>query len=123
LPQIASLEGRKIVRSIIVNGVPNRYFTCYQDGTIKGCGIETRRHDTRAYFARFQREILEIMAKGNNIKEVKALMPEVNYTFQKYKQQLKEGRVPLVDLVFTKMLSKVIMRIVLTLLILAPYTS
>jgi DNA polymerase I len=87
-------------------GVPNRYFGCYQDGTIKDRGIETRRHDTPAYFSRFQREILEIMAQGNNIKEVKALMPEVNNTFQKYKLQLKEGKVPLVDLIFTKMLSK-----------------
>ncbi len=87
-------------------GVPNRYFGCYQDGTIKDRGIETRRHDTPAYFSRFQREILEIMAQGNSIKEVKALMPKVKETFEKYRQQLKEGRVPLVDLIFTKMLSK-----------------
>jgi DNA polymerase, archaea type len=33
-------------------------------------------------------------------------MPKVKETFQKYKQQLKEGRVPLVDLIFTKVLSK-----------------
>lgn len=87
-------------------GVPNRYFGCYQDGTIKDRGIETRRHDTPAYFSRFQKEILEIMAQGNNIKEVRARMPEVKHTFQKYKQQLKEGRVQLVDLIFSKMLSK-----------------
>jgi DNA polymerase elongation subunit (family B) len=88
-------------------GVPNRYFGCYQDGTIKDRGIETRRHDTPAYFTRFQREILEIMAQGNDIKDVKSLMmPKVKETFQKYKQQLKEGRVPLVDLIFTKVLSK-----------------
>ena len=87
-------------------GVPNRYFGCYQDGTIKDRGIETRRHDTPAYFARFQTEIMEIMAQGNNIEEVKALMPEVKETFQKYKQPLKEGRVPLVNLIFAKMLSK-----------------
>jgi DNA polymerase, archaea type len=87
-------------------GVPNRYFGCYQDGTIKDRGIETRRHDTPAYLSRFQGEILEIMAQGNDIKEVKALMPKVKETFRKYKQQLQEGRVPLVDLIFTKMLSK-----------------
>ena len=87
--------------------VPNRYFGVFENGdVIKDRGIETRRHDTPAYFSRFQMEILEIMAQGNNIKEVKALMPKVKETFQKYKQQLKEGRVPLVDLIFTKMLSK-----------------
>jgi DNA polymerase, archaea type len=87
-------------------GVSNRYFGCYQDGTIKDRGIETRRHDTPTYFSRFQREILEIMTRGNSVEEVKALMPKVKETFEKYKQRLQEGRVPLVDLIFTKMLSK-----------------
>jgi len=50
--------------------------------------------------------VLEIMAEGNTVMEVKALMPKIRNTFQKYKQQLKEGRVPLVDLIFTKILSK-----------------
>jgi len=50
--------------------------------------------------------VLEIMAEGNTVMEVKALMPKIRNTFQKYKQQLKEGRVPLADLIFTKMLSK-----------------
>ncbi|TLY05036.1 MAG: hypothetical protein E6K92_02190 [Thaumarchaeota archaeon] len=87
-------------------GVPNRYFGCYEDGTIKDRGIETRRHDTPCYFSKFQREILGIMAQGNNIKEVKTLLPKVRETFQKYRQKLKEGRVQLVDLIFTEMLSK-----------------
>jgi DNA polymerase-2 len=87
-------------------GVPQRYFGCYEDGTIKDRGIETRRHDTPPLFSRFQREILGIMAEGNSVMEVKALMPRVNDIFQRYRQMLKEGRVPLADLVFTKMLSK-----------------
>jgi DNA polymerase, archaea type len=88
--------------------VPNRYFGVFEDGNvIKDRGIETRRHDAPAYFSKFQREILETMAQGNNIEEVRALMiPKVKETFQKYKQQLKEGRVPLTDLIFTKILSK-----------------
>lgn len=77
--------------------VPNRYFGVFEDGNmIKDRGIETRRHDTPPLFSRFQKEILEIMAEGNNIAEVKALMPtRVKETFQKYKKQLNEGRVPL----------------------------
>jgi DNA polymerase, archaea type len=87
--------------------VPNRYFGVFQDGNvIKDRGIETRRHDTPPLFLRFQKEVLEIMAKGNNVKEVQALMPEVFDTFQKYKQDLKENKVSLVDLIFTKMISK-----------------
>jgi DNA polymerase-2 len=87
-------------------GVPNIYFGCYEDGTIKDRGIATRRHDTPPLFSRFQKEVLEIMAEGNTIKEVKALMPKVCDLFHTYRQQLKEGRIPLVDLIFTKMLSK-----------------
>jgi DNA polymerase-2 len=87
-------------------GVPNRYFGCYEDGTIKDRGIETRRHDTPPLFSRFQKEILRIMAAGDTVAEVKALMPKVKETYQKYKRQLEEGRVPLPDLIFTKMLSK-----------------
>jgi hypothetical protein len=33
-------------------------------------------------------------------------MPKVKETFQKYRQRLQEGRVPLVDLMSTKMLSQ-----------------
>lgn len=87
-------------------GVPQRYFGCYQDGTIKDRGIETRRHDTPPLFSRFQREVLEIMVQGSNVKEVRALMPKIKETFEKYKQQLKDRKVPLADLIFTKMLSK-----------------
>ncbi|HXG07018.1 MAG TPA: DNA polymerase domain-containing protein [Nitrososphaera sp.] len=72
----------------------------------KGTGIETRRHDTPPLFSRFQGEILDIIVEGNSIIEVKTFMPRVNDTFQRYKQILKEGRVPLADLIFTKMLSK-----------------
>ena len=87
-------------------GVPNRYFGCYLDGTIKERGTETRRHDTPPLFSRVQNEILQIMAEGDTLNEVRDLMPKVRDKFQGYKQQLKEGRVPLVDLISTKMLSK-----------------
>ena len=87
-------------------GVPNRYFGVFEDGKIKDRGIETRRHDTPPLFSQFQREVLQIMAQGNNVEQVKALMPQVRDLFLKYRQQLREGRVPLADLAFTKMLSK-----------------
>jgi DNA polymerase-2 len=87
-------------------GVPNRYFGCYEDGKIKDRGIETRRHDTPPLFSRFQREVLQIMACGSSIEEVKSLMPRVRETFEKYRRELKEHRAPLQDLIFAKMLSK-----------------
>jgi DNA polymerase-2 len=87
--------------------VPNRYFGIFEDGSLKIRGIEARRHDTPPLFSRCQNEILEVMAaEGNTINEVKALMPNVNDIFQKYTAALKEGRVPIEELVFTKRLSK-----------------
>jgi DNA polymerase-2 len=47
--------------------VPNRYFGVFKDGKVKDRGIETRRHDTPLLFSRFQREVLEIMAQGDNV--------------------------------------------------------
>ena len=87
--------------------VPNRYFGIFEDGSLKVRGMETRRHDTPRFLSNCQQEILEIIAKYNNIKEVKALIPKVRDScFQKYSQLLKEGKVPLKELVFTKRLSK-----------------
>ena len=86
--------------------VPNRYFGVFEDGILKLRGIEERRHDTPPLFSRCQSEILELMATGNNINEVKTLMPKVKDTFHKYVQLLKENNVPLEELVFTKRLSK-----------------
>ena len=62
--------------------VPNRYFGVFEDndlggdGNLKIRGIEARRHDT-PYFFKISKQILEIMATGNTINEVKALMPKV----------------------------------------------
>ena len=88
--------------------VPNRYFGAYADGTLKIRGIEARRHDTPPLFSRCQNEILQVMAaNGNNINELKALVPtKINNVFQKYVKLLKENRVPVEELVFTKRLSK-----------------
>ena len=86
--------------------VPNRYFGVYEDGTIKVRGIEARRHDTPVFFCKFQQEALEIMSKGNNIDEVKALLPKVVDIYHKYIQRLKENKVPIDQLAFTKRLSK-----------------
>jgi hypothetical protein len=46
------------------------------------------------------------MSEGNNINEVKALLPKVVYIYHKYVQLLKENKVPIDELTFTKRLSK-----------------
>ena len=88
--------------------VPNRYFGVFEDddNSIKVRGLEMRRHDNPPLFDKFQAEILRILARGNTIEEVRALMPHVRNVFDKYAKLLEERKVPLEDLVFTKQLSK-----------------
>lgn len=86
--------------------VPNRYFGIFGDGSLKIRGIEARRHDTPPYFSKCQNEILELMASGNNINEVKGLLGKVVDMFHNYVQLLKDKKVPLEELVFTKRLSR-----------------
>jgi DNA polymerase-2 len=86
--------------------VANRYFGAFSDGSVKIRGIEARRHDTPPLFARFQHEVLKIMAKGKDISAVKSLMPEVRQTFEHFAADIRAGRVSTKNLVFTKHLSK-----------------
>ena len=58
------------------------------------------------FFSKFQQEVLEIMSKGNNINEVKTLLLKVVDIHHKYVQLLKENKVPIDELAFTKRLSK-----------------
>lgn len=86
--------------------VANRYFGVFDDGTIKIRGIEARRHDTPVYFSNVQQLILNMMAEGNTINEVIQLMPRIKEVFYTYLQVLKDGKVPLEELIFTKRTSK-----------------
>jgi DNA polymerase, archaea type len=86
--------------------VHNRYFGLFDDGTLKIRGIEARRHDTPLFIQKFQQHILQIMSKGYNVKEVRELIPQIKICFQHYTNLLKEGKVPLQELVFSKRISK-----------------
>ncbi len=87
--------------------VANRYFGAFDNGSLKIRGIEARRHDTPALFKKFQLEVLNIMASGNTITEVRALMPQVQATFaKKYARLLKDRKVSIDDLISVKNVSK-----------------
>jgi DNA polymerase, archaea type len=87
-------------------GVPNRYFGVFEDGTLKLRGIEARRHDTPIFFSNYQQLILNMLAEADTVNDVKIMLPKVLYVFQNYLKLLKERRVPLNELVFTKRTSK-----------------
>lgn len=87
-------------------GVPNRYFGVFEDGTLKIRGIEARRHDTPVFFSNYQQLILNVLSEAANISEVKAMFPKIENIFNSHLKLLKERRVSLTDLVFTKRISK-----------------
>ena len=86
--------------------VANRYFGAFEDGSLKIRGIEARRHDTPPIFYKCQNEILELMAIGNDFKEIRKSIPAVKGIFHKYARLLKENKVPFEELIFTKRISK-----------------
>ena len=65
-----------------------------------------RRHDNPPFSDKFQAEVLKVIAKGDTIEEVMMLMPQVKDVLNKCVQLLKDRKVPLQELVFTKQLSK-----------------
>jgi len=87
-------------------GLPNRYFGVFEDGTLKLRGIEARRHDTPIFFSKYQQLILNMLAEGDSVNDVKMIFPKIQYVFQNHLKLLKERRVPLNELVFTKRTSK-----------------
>ena len=103
---IAFLESKESSSTSIMLPVANRYFGAFEDGSLKIRGIEARRHDTPTFFTKFQIEALRVMAKGQNIAAVKSLMPEIKRIFDRYSSEIRETRVNIEDLAFTKYLSK-----------------
>jgi DNA polymerase-2 len=87
-------------------GVPNRYFGVFEDGTLKLRGIEARRHDIPVFFSNYQQLILNVLSEAANISEVKSMFPKIENIFNFHLKLLKERRVSLTDLVFTKRVSK-----------------
>lgn len=87
-------------------GVPNRYFGVFEDGKLKLRGIEARRHDTPIFFSKYQQLILNVLSKADNVSEVEALLPKIKAIFEMHLKLLKERKVSLTDLVFTKRISK-----------------
>ena len=87
--------------------VLNKYFGVFEDGTIKTRGIEGRRHDTPKFLIQCQNEILEILAQGNSISDIKQnKLPLIIKKIENYLSLLKNRKVESEDLVFTKILSK-----------------
>ena len=86
--------------------VLNRYFGIFEDGNMKVSGIELRRRDAIKIVTDCQRDILELLGRGNSVEDVKSVLPEALILLKSYVEIIRDGRAPLSDLVITNQLSK-----------------
>lgn len=84
----------------------NRYFGVFRDGKVKFRGVEARRRDTPRIIALSQVNMLNILARGENIDNAKRLVPEALESLAEYARAIKSGHVPLGDLLVERQLSK-----------------
>jgi DNA polymerase-2 len=87
-------------------GVLNRYYGIFEDGTLKVRGIDLRRHDTPDIVRQCQTEMLDILTKARDSSEFRLLIPSALKILEKFVGSLREGSVPLEDLVIVRNLSK-----------------
>jgi len=83
--------------------VPNRYFGVFQDGSLKVRGIDARRHDTTPFIGETQMRILEMLAAYVEPREA---LPEVLRYLKFRLRKLRNGEVPLKDLLVKQRLGR-----------------
>ena len=87
-------------------GVLNRYYGIFEDGKLKVRGIDLRRHDTPDIVRQCQSKMLEILMKARDSNEFRLLIPSALRVLEKFVGLLRDGNVPLEDLVIVRNLSK-----------------
>ena len=87
-------------------GVANRFYGLSPDGEHKIRGIALRRGDTPLFIANTQMKVLSILAKESDPTRLTDLLPEVFTVVQEQLAALKQGEVPLEELVVTLTLSR-----------------
>ena len=88
--------------------VPNRYFGVLTNGEVKYRGIEARRRDVPFWVKKIQLEVLNCLAKAKSLDEVPDYLPEVKEIVMQAKRDLRNGHVPLEELVVTQSLSRAV---------------
>lgn len=86
--------------------VPNRYFGVFQNGEIKVRGIEARRRDTPRFIVTMQMDMLAILARAPSADDLPEYIPLALALVDKKIRELREGRIPLEDLLVTQKLSR-----------------
>ncbi len=86
--------------------VPNRFFGVYQSGETKVRGLEVRRSDSPPFVQNTQKSIMNLLARARDIQEYKALLPEAKALLGDALRQVREGRVPIRELVIRRKIAR-----------------
>jgi DNA polymerase-2 len=86
--------------------VPNRYFGALHNGEVKYRGIEARRRDVPFWVKKIQLEALSRMARAGSLDEVSEYLPHIKEMVTQAKRDLRNGHVPLEELVVAQSLSR-----------------
>ncbi len=87
-------------------GALTHYYGVFRDGKIKVRGLELRRHDTPQLVKKAQDEILGMLARADNWKHFRALLPKAQRILQNYIDRVMEGAVDPAELLITMRLSR-----------------
>lgn len=90
--------------------VPNRYFGVFQSGEVKYRGIAARRRDTPFWVKKLQLQVLDCLSQARTLEEVDLYIPKAQGLIQKAWQDLRNGKIPLEELVITQSLSREVER-------------
>ncbi len=86
--------------------VPTRYFGAFRDGTLKYRGIECRRSDYPVYIKSAQLALLEHAATAPDAAGYRTMVPDFLAKIEEWERQLREGEVPMEQLVIRQSLSQ-----------------
>lgn len=86
--------------------VANRFYGIAENGEHKIRGVVLRRGDICAFIADIQRQVIQILAKETNSARLADLLPEVLALVQDQLGLLKNGNVPLEELIIRQTLSR-----------------
>jgi len=87
-------------------GALNRYYGLFQDGEMKLRGIELRKHDTCGLVIHVQTAMLEELAKAGDARAFLERIPRALDVLRAAAVALREGLVPVHDLVLTKSVTR-----------------
>src|SRR3970282_1638944 len=87
-------------------GALNRYYGMFENGEFKLRGIELRKHDTPGVVNKMETLILRELARAKTADEFRAAIPRCVALVRGTARALRENRVPLVDLVITKTVTR-----------------